>query len=150
MSCRVRTIPSLLSHVAPRKSSLTIRLRPQCIQQRFTSILSSLADNPGAYNKRIRRGRGPGSGKGKTAGRGHKGQKQHGKVPVGFEGGQTPIAIVKGKRGFENPFSEDMTQLNLDRLQSWIDQGRLNPSRPITLIELVNSRCVTGVSDGIK
>src|ERR1700760_3841108 len=104
MSCRVRTIPSLLSHVAPRKSSLTIRLRPQCIQQRFASILSSLSDNPGAYNKRIRRGRGPGSGKGKTSGRGHGGQKQKGKVPYGFEGGQKPLAIVHGKRGFKNQY----------------------------------------------
>jgi len=73
-------------------------------QQRAASILSSLSDNPGAYNKRIRRGRGPSSGKGKTSGRGHKGQKQHGKVPRGFNGGQTPIEVVHGTRGFENQY----------------------------------------------
>lgn len=71
-------------------------------QQRSASILSSLSDNKGAYNKRIRRGRGPASGKGKTSGRGHKGQKQHGKVPYGFNGGQTPDSVVAGPRGFEN------------------------------------------------
>lgn len=74
------------------------------MQTRNASILSSLSDNPGAYNKRIRRGRGPSSGKGKTSGRGHKGQKQHGKVPARFQGGQTPQEIVHGVRGFENQY----------------------------------------------
>jgi len=73
-------------------------------QQRPASILSSLSDTQGAYNHRIRRGRGPSSGKGKTSGRGHKGQKQHGKVPFGFQGGQTPEEVVHGERGFENQF----------------------------------------------
>ncbi len=73
-------------------------------QQRAASILSSLSDTKGAYNKRIRRGRGPASGKGKTSGRGHGGQKQHGKVPRGFQGGQTPLEVVHGKRGFENQY----------------------------------------------
>ena len=71
-------------------------------QCRQASILSSLSDNAGAYNKRIRRGRGPASGKGKQAGRGAKGQKKRGKVAPGFEGGQTPISIVHGNRGFVN------------------------------------------------
>lgn len=69
-------------------------------QVRHASILGSLSDVREAYNKRIRRGRGPASGKGKTSGRGHKGQKQHGKVPAGFNGGQTPDEVVRGKRGF--------------------------------------------------
>ena len=68
-------------------------------QQRFASILSSLSDNKGAYSKKIRRGRGPASGKGKTAGRGQKGQHAHGKVPAGFEGGQTPLSITTPVRG---------------------------------------------------
>ena len=72
------------------------------LQARNASILATLSDTPGAYNKRIRRGRGPSSGKGKTSGRGHKGQKQHGSVPARFQGGQTPQDIVHGKRGFEN------------------------------------------------
>ena len=72
------------------------------MQARHASILGALSDTPGAYNKRIRRGRGPSSGKGKTSGRGHKGQKQHGKVPARFQGGQTPQEVVHGIRGFDN------------------------------------------------
>jgi large subunit ribosomal protein L15 len=75
------------------------------LQSRSASILANLSDTPGAYNKRIRRGRGPSSGKGKTSGRGHKGQKQHGKVPARFQGGQTPQEIVHGTRGFENQYA---------------------------------------------
>ncbi|KAK1059297.1 YmL10, partial [Friedmanniomyces endolithicus] len=67
--------------------------------RRSASILSQLSDTKGAYNKRIRVGRGPSSGYGKTSGRGHKGQKQHGKVPAGFNGGQTPDWVVSGTRG---------------------------------------------------
>lgn len=72
------------------------------MQARNASILATLSDNVGAYSKRIRRGRGPSSGKGKTSGRGQKGQKAHGKVPARFQGGQTPQEIVHGTRGFEN------------------------------------------------
>jgi len=73
-------------------------------QTRNASILNTLSDNPGAYSKRIRRGRGASSGKGKTSGRGHKGQKQHGKVPARFQGGQTPDEEVHGFRGFVNKY----------------------------------------------
>lgn len=101
----------------PRLSSLTAacRIAPNArspiaaflipfTQSRNASILANLSDNVGAYNKRIRRGRGPSSGKGKTSGRGQKGQKAHGKVPARFQGGQTPQEIVHGTRGFENPY----------------------------------------------
>lgn len=71
-------------------------------QTRSASILANLSDNPDAYQKRIRVGRGPSSGKGKTSGRGHKGQKQHGKVNPWFQGGQTPLIFQKGRLGFEN------------------------------------------------
>ena len=74
----------------------------QTLGRRAASVLSSLSDNPGAYHKKIRRGRGPASGKGKTSGRGHKGQKQHGKVPRGFNGGQTKDEDVNPIRGFYN------------------------------------------------
>ena len=69
------------------------------IQEDKARLLSSLSDTKGAYQKRIRKGRGPASGKGKTAGRGQKGQHAHGKVPTGFEGGQTPLSITKPERG---------------------------------------------------
>jgi len=69
---------------------------------RHASILANLSDNKGAYNKRIRVGRGASSGKGKTSGRGHKGQGQHGKVKPWFQGGQTPLVVQRGTKGFEN------------------------------------------------
>lgn len=78
------------------------RQEQQQQQKRAASILSNLSDNPGAYNKKIRRGRGPSSGKGKTSGRGHKGQKQHGKVPFGFNGGQTKDEDTNPIRGLNN------------------------------------------------
>lgn len=85
-----------LSLFAPRR-----QLPPQV---RAASIFAGLSDVPAAYNKRIRRGRGPASGKGKTSGRGHKGQKQHGKVPVGFNGGQTPYEVTHPEKGFVNQY----------------------------------------------
>lgn len=118
--------------------------------RRHASILSALSDNPSAYNKRIRRGRGPSSGKGKTSGRGHKGQKQHGKVPAGFNGGQTSAEEYHGKRGFTNVHSIDLVPVNLDRLQNWVEQGRIDPARPITIRELAQSRCATNIKDGVK
>ncbi|KAF2503189.1 ribosomal protein L15 [Lophium mytilinum] len=136
---------SVPSSIAP---SLAPFLLPA--QQRAASILSSLSDNAGAYSKRKRLGRGPASGKGKTSGRGQKGQKAHGKVPAGFNGGQTKLEVTQGPRGFLNHFSVDMSPLNLDRLQNWIDQGRLDPSKPITMKELNDSRCLHGVKDGVK
>ncbi|KAL9068362.1 MAG: hypothetical protein Q9157_006535 [Trypethelium eluteriae] len=131
---------------------------PSCSQpsqrlrnNRNASVLSNLTSPSGAYSKKIRRGRGPASGKGKTSGRGHKGQKQHGKVPRGFTGGQTKEEVVKGKRGFKNVFAAELSPLNLDRLQTWIDEGRLDTSKPITLKELNDSRCLHGVkADGVK
>lgn len=97
-----RAAVSIPTQISPAYQPIAPFLYPFLSQQRNASILSSLSDNKGAYNKPIRRGRGPASGKGKTSGRGHKGQKQHGKVPAGFNGGQTPDWIVAGPRGFKN------------------------------------------------
>ncbi|KAI4724347.1 ribosomal protein L15 [Aureobasidium sp. EXF-10728] len=146
---------SLCRPTAPHSSVASLlqpflRSAQQPQQTRNASILSSLSDNSGAYNKKIRRGRGPSSGKGKTSGRGHKGQKAHGKVPRNFNGGQTPEEVVHGVRGFENQHSIEMTPLNINRLQAWIDAGRLNPNEPITLKELAKSRCIHGIKDGVK
>jgi hypothetical protein len=95
---------------------------------RFASILNQLSDVPGAYNKRIRRGRGPGSGKGKTSGRGHGGQKQKGKVPFGLTGGQTKEEKVKGSRGFTNMFVFSFSPAGADKkmlrdLPFWSSDG---------------------------
>jgi ribosomal protein L15 len=141
---------SLLS-IAPKTPAAAPLLVPT--HHRCASILSSLSDTKGAYNKKIRRGRGPASGKGKTSGRGQKGQHAHGKVPAHFEGGQTPLSITKPERGRGkyNPFVVDMSPINLDRIQSWIDQGRLDASKPITMRELHKSRCLHGVKrHGVK
>lgn len=89
--------------LATSKSSIAAFLVPS-LQRRNASILSSLSDTPGSYNRKKRRGRGPSSGLGKTSGRGHKGQKQHGKVPARFQGGQTPQWISHHQRGFENQY----------------------------------------------
>jgi large subunit ribosomal protein L15 len=72
------------------------------IQTRSASILANLSENKGAHHKRIRVGRGASSGYGKTSGRGHKGQKQHGSVNPRFQGGQTPLAVSHGRKGFVN------------------------------------------------
>ncbi|KAL1885356.1 YmL10 [Paecilomyces lecythidis] len=134
-------------HIPTTASPLSFLLQQQ---SRNAHILASLSDNPGAYHKRIRRGRGPASGKGKTSGRGHKGQGQHGKVPAGFNGGQTPDIIVHGERGFKNIFALEFAPVNLDRVQEWIDQGRIDPTRPITVRELAQSRCIHQTKDGVK
>ncbi|KAF2710083.1 ribosomal protein L15 [Pleomassaria siparia CBS 279.74] len=149
----LRLATSLLSrsHASPITPFLAPFLLPT--QQRSASILSALSDNKGAYSKNIRKGRGPSSGKGKTAGRGQKGQHAHGKVPAGFQGGQTPLEITTPVRGRNkyNPFKVEMSSVNLDRIQSWIDQGRLDPSKPITMKELHKSRCLHGVKrHGVK
>ncbi|KAK0878207.1 YmL10 [Friedmanniomyces endolithicus] len=119
--------------------------------RRSASILSQLSDTKGAYNKRIRVGRGPSSGYGKTSGRGHKGQKQHGKVPAGFNGGQTPDWVVSGTRGEKQHFTTQLSPINLNRIQHFLNAERLDPTQPITLRELARSRCLHGVArDGVK
>ncbi|KAJ5166915.1 54S ribosomal protein L10 [Penicillium canariense] len=153
MPPRLMALPMQLSQFITRQftqASPLAFLTPTFQQSRNASILSSLSDNPTAYNKRIRRGRGPASGKGKTSGRGHKGQKQHGKVPANFNGGQTPDIVVSGERGYKNLFSVDMAPVNLERIQEWIDQGRIDPTRPITIRELTQSRCIHQHKDGVK
>ncbi|RAK97135.1 mitochondrial 54S ribosomal protein uL15m [Aspergillus ibericus CBS 121593] len=147
MPPRLQLLPFQWQRPSTLSTILTSFLHPQ---SRNAHILASLSDTPGAYNKRIRRGRGPASGKGKTSGRGHKGQKQHGKVPAGFNGGQTPDIVVHGERGGVNVHATDLAPINLDRIQSWIDQGRIDATRPITVRELTQSRCIHQPKEGVK
>ena len=94
--------------------------------------LSEIADNPGSRKQRMRVGRGIGSGKGKTGGRGVKGQKARTGVRInGFEGGQLPIYRRMPKRGFVNPFRKDYAVLNLGSLDKAIEEGRLPAGQPI-------------------
>ncbi|PFH56210.1 hypothetical protein XA68_16896 [Ophiocordyceps unilateralis] len=132
-------------------TSLTNCLAGIAFQQpRHASILASLANNKGAVRQRRRVGRGPSSGRGKTSGRGHKGQGQHGKVKPWFQGGQTPLIVKHGRKGFENKRAPRMTELNLEKIQAWIDQGRLDPQKPITPKEMILSKLVGTIKDGIK
>jgi len=88
--------------------------------------LNELRDNRGATRERSRVGRGIGSGVGKTAGRGHKGQKSRSGVAIkGFEGGQMPLYRRLPKRGFNNKFSKKYSEVNVGQLQSAIDRGKL-------------------------
>ncbi len=88
----------------------------------MTIKLNELRDNPGARKGRMRVGRGIGSGKGKTAGRGQKGQKSRSGVSIkGFEGGQMPLHMRLPKRGFNNIFAKDYAEVNLGAIQKMID-----------------------------
>lgn len=141
----------LLSSSFLPTASVPTFLVPFLSQTRSASILNDLRDIASSYNKKVRRGRGPSSGKGQKSGRGHKGQKQKGKAPADFEGGQTPDHIVHGHYGFKNTVHGiEMSGINLDTIQQWINQGRLNPNQPITLRELCSSRALHGIKDGVK
>lgn len=113
--------------------------------------LNELRDKEGATAKRLRVGRGIGSGKGKTGGRGVKGQKSRTGVSInGFEGGQMPIYRRLPKRGFTNIFRKDYVAVNLGRLQTAIDAGKLDVSGVLTAEKLVSSGVIRRVRDGIR
>ena len=105
--------------------------------------LNELKNKSGARKNPIRVGRGIGSGKGKTSGRGHKGFKSRsGSAIKGFEGGQMPIYMRLPKRGFNNIFSKRHQTVNIGRLQSAIDGGKIDAGNPISEAELVAAGCV--------
>ena len=113
--------------------------------------LNELADNQGAQHDRKRVGRGIGSGTGKTAGRGHKGQKSRSGVALkGFEGGQMPLHRRLPKRGFKNIFAKRFVALNLDRLQGAIDAKKLDPKKPIDATALIAARVIKNPRDGVR
>ena len=117
----------------------------------MTTILNQLSDNEGARKSRMRVGRGIGSGKGKTCGRGHKGQKSRSGVAIkGFEGGQQPIYRRLPKRGFNNYNRKELEVINLSDLQRFIDAGRIDSKKPITVESLITSEILHGNKDGIK
>ena len=112
--------------------------------------LNELQNNPGATKNRIRVGRGIGSGKGKTGGRGVKGQKSRSGVSVnGFEGGQMPIYRRLPKRGFNNPFAKQYAVVNLDTIQKAVDAGKLDATS-IDIEALLNTRVITKKMDGVR
>ena len=113
--------------------------------------LNELRDNPKATKSRRRVGRGIGSGNGKTAGRGHKGQKSRsgGKVAVGFEGGQMPLYRRLPKRGFNNPFRKNYSIINLGVIQQALDKNKLDPKLAINAETLLEAMLVKPSNDGV-
>jgi large subunit ribosomal protein L15 len=113
--------------------------------------LSDIADNAGARKKRMRVGRGIGSGKGKTSGRGGKGQTARSGVRIkGFEGGQMPMHRRLPKRGFNNVFRLEFVEVNLDRIQQAIDAKVLDPSATVNAETLVKARVLRRAKDGVR
>ncbi len=114
--------------------------------------LNELSDNPGAVKARIRVGRGIGSGKGKTAGRGVKGQKSRSGVSIkGFEGGQMPLYRRLPKRGFNNyNFRKVYAVVNLSRLQQAVDAKKLDPKQPVNAAVLIEAGVIHKEHDGLK
>jgi large subunit ribosomal protein L15 len=113
--------------------------------------LSDIADNPGAHKKRVRIGRGIGSGVGKTGGRGGKGQTARSGVRIkGFEGGQMPLHRRLPKRGFNNIFKLDFAEINLDRLQDAIDAKLVDANETITAASLVKAGVLRRAKDGLR
>lgn len=113
--------------------------------------LHELRDNPGATPSKKRVGRGPGSGKGKTAGRGIKGQKSRSGVAIGgYEGGQMPLYQRLPKRGFNKPNRKKFAVVNLGLIQKFIDEGKIDASKPVTEDALVDSGLVRRKLDGVR
>ena len=113
--------------------------------------LNELRDNPGASKTRVRIGRGIGSGKGKTGGRGGKGQTARSGVAInGFEGGQMPLHMRMPKRGFNVPNAKKWNALRLDRIQAYIDSGKLDHKGVVDAAALVKAGVIRRVKDGVR
>jgi large subunit ribosomal protein L15 len=113
--------------------------------------LNELSPSAGSTKKRMRVGRGPGSGKGKTGGRGVKGQKSRSGVAIhGFEGGQMPLHMRMPKRGFNNPFAKEFAEVNFWRIEQAIAAGKLDAKKPIDAAALVAAGVLRRAKDGVK
>jgi large subunit ribosomal protein L15 len=114
----------------------------------MTIKINELRDNPGARKSRVRVGRGIGSGLGKTAGRGQKGQKS--RSIKGFEGGQMPLHMRLPKRGFNNIFAKDYAEVNLGAIQKLIDAGKLDAKKLLDHDALKAAGLARGGKDGVR
>jgi large subunit ribosomal protein L15 len=113
--------------------------------------LNDIRDNKGARKSRVRVGRGIGSGLGKTAGRGQKGQKSRSGVSIwGFEGGQMPLHMRLPKRGFNNIFAKDYAEVNLGAIQKALDAGRLEAKGVVDHDALKAAGLARGGKDGVR
>jgi large subunit ribosomal protein L15 len=114
--------------------------------------LNQIADRPGAHKNRMRIGRGIGSGKGKTGGRGGKGQTARSGVAIkGFEGGQMPLHRRLPKRGFRNTsFQVKLNEINLGKVQAAIDAGLIDAANPIDVAAMVKAGLMRRAKGGVK
>ncbi|WP_022672842.1 50S ribosomal protein L15 [Novosphingopyxis baekryungensis] len=113
--------------------------------------LNDIRDNDGARKSKMRVGRGIGSGKGKTSGRGQKGQKSRSGVAIkGFEGGQMPLHMRLPKRGFNNPFGKDYAEVNLGMVQKFIDAGKLDAKNAFDHAALKAAGLARGGKHGVR
>jgi large subunit ribosomal protein L15 len=113
--------------------------------------LNEIRDNEGATKNRMRVGRGIGSGKGKQAGRGGKGQTARSGVAIkGFEGGQMPLHRRLPKRGFNKPNRRELNEVNLGRIQEAVAAGKLGEGAAVTVETLVAAGVVSKPRDGVK
>jgi large subunit ribosomal protein L15 len=113
--------------------------------------LNQIADRPGSRKDRMRIGRGIGSGKGKTGGRGGKGQTARSGVRIkGFEGGQMPLHRRLPKRGFNKPFPLKLHEVNLGRVQQAIDAGRLDAGATVDAAALIKAGLLRRAHDGVR
>jgi len=113
--------------------------------------LNELSPAEGSTKNRMRVGRGPGSGKGKTGGRGVKGQKARSGVAIaGFEGGQMPLHMRMPKRGFNNIFRKEFAEVNFWRLEQAIAAGKLDAGKPVDADALLAAGVIRRKKDGVK
>ena len=113
--------------------------------------LNQIADRPGSRKDRMRIGRGIGSGKGKTGGRGGKGQTARSGVAIkGFEGGQMPLHRRLPKRGFNKPFQLKLHEVNLDRVQQAIDAGKLDAGATVDAAAMIKAGLLRRAHDGVR
>jgi len=117
----------------------------------MTIKINELRDNAGARKGRVRVGRGIGSGLGKTAGRGQKGQKSRSGVSIkGFEGGQMPLHMRLPKRGFNNIFAKDFAEVNLGAIQKLVDAGTIDAKKLLDHDALKAAGVGRGGKDGVR
>ena len=113
--------------------------------------LNQIADRPGSRKDRTRIGRGIGSGKGKTGGRGGKGQTARSGVRIkGFEGGQMPLHRRLPKRGFNKPFQLKLHEINLGRVQAAIDAGKLDAAATVDAAAMIKAGLLRRAHDGVR
>ena len=113
--------------------------------------LNDIKDNPGSRKTRIRIGRGIGSGIGKTGGRGGKGQTARSGVAInGFDGGQMPLHMRMPKRGFNALNPKDWNEVRIDRIQAYIDSGKLDAKGVVDAEALVAARVIRRPKDGVR